>query len=162
MCWADWNNACKIKFKKKLLQKIKFFRLKMICLWASFKKKIFFFDPDPDPNPLVRDSDPGIRIRTNIWHGSPTLFLRKLCCAQCTLWPRRMLGEHGLRSDHLLGVLDEGDDLRDGLLQGLVLYAPLLAGLAPGPLLVGTLVGPLLASCWSSTKQRFGSRTFWV
>jgi hypothetical protein len=66
-----------------------------------------------------------------------------------------MLGEHGLRPDHLLGVLDEGDDLRDGLLQGLVLYAPLLAGLAAGgPLLVGTLVGPLLAS-WPSTKQSY-------
>jgi hypothetical protein len=73
-----------------------------------------------------------------------------------------MLGKHGLRSDHLLGVLDEGDDLCDGLLQGLVLYAPLLAGLAAGgSLLVGTLVGSLLAS-WPSTKQSFESRTFCV
>jgi hypothetical protein len=73
-----------------------------------------------------------------------------------------MLGKHGLWSDHLLGVLDEGDDLRDGLLQGLVLDAPLLAGLAAcGTLLVGTLVGSLLAS-WPSTKQSFGSRTFWA
>ena len=59
-----------------------------------------------------------------------------------------MLREHGLRPDHLLGVLDDGDDLRHGLLQGLVLHPPLLARLAApaAPLLVGALVGPLLPS----------------
>ncbi len=39
-------DACKIKLIKKFLQKIKFFRLKIMRLWASYKKKmkeIFFF-----------------------------------------------------------------------------------------------------------------------
>jgi hypothetical protein len=55
-------------YKKKNMEK-----LKMMCLWASYKKKIwnFFFaspdpDPTPEPDPLVRGTDPGIRIRTKI------------------------------------------------------------------------------------------------
>jgi hypothetical protein len=34
-CWADWNNACKIKFYYKIFAKIKILRLKIMCLWAS-------------------------------------------------------------------------------------------------------------------------------
>jgi hypothetical protein len=87
-------------FNTKLKQKIKFFRLKMMCQWASYRKKNMrkrFFvslnsvkkgvdrlDPelDPDPDPLVRDTDPGIRIRGSgsvsapKCHGSSTLVAR--------------------------------------------------------------------------------------
>ncbi len=41
-----WNNACKIGFWHKFEQKIKFLRLKIMCLCVSCKKKIwekFFF-----------------------------------------------------------------------------------------------------------------------
>ncbi len=39
MCGADWNNTCKIKFWHKILAKNVIFRLKIMCLWASYKEK---------------------------------------------------------------------------------------------------------------------------
>ncbi len=76
-CWADWNNACKIKF----------LRLKIMYLRVSYKKKNIFLhpwshwrkesDPELDPNPLVRGTDLEIRIRTKC-HGYPTLVKNKL------------------------------------------------------------------------------------
>ena len=56
-----------------------------------------------------------------------------------------MLGEHGLGSEHLLVVLNDGHNLCHGLLQGLVLHPPLLAPLAAS-LLVRALVESLFAA----------------
>ncbi len=61
MRWADWNNACKNCSKK-----IKFLRLKIMCLWVSYKKKIKTWREDSDPDPLVIGTDPEIRIRTKM------------------------------------------------------------------------------------------------
>jgi len=36
---AGWNNACKKKFQHKILPNNYFFRLKIMCLWTSYKKK---------------------------------------------------------------------------------------------------------------------------
>jgi hypothetical protein len=46
----------------------------MICLWASYenffvhlrKESDLELDPESDPDPLVRGTDPGIRIRTKM------------------------------------------------------------------------------------------------
>jgi hypothetical protein len=64
----------KYYFNTKFKQKIQIFKLKMMWLWASYKKnmkkKIFFCivnikrkESDPDPDPLVRGTDP---IRTKM------------------------------------------------------------------------------------------------
>ncbi len=61
-CWADWNKACKIKFSNKILAKIKFLRLKIICLRVSYKKKYEksisqrYRSADPDPHQNVTDT----------------------------------------------------------------------------------------------------------
>ncbi len=93
-------------------------RRKKFC-WK--KKNIFFFpslkslkngvgsgadsDPelDPDPDPLVRSTDPGIRIRTKMLRIPPTLR-----CGRVRHTPVRYLGDSDVR--------DEGVELVGGVL----------------------------------------------
>ncbi len=55
------KNACKIKFKHKMLAKKFIFKAEDNV--KSYKKTK---ESDPEPDPLVRGMDPGIRIRTKM------------------------------------------------------------------------------------------------